>query len=194
MPRGKASDCVTRQRILDAARRLIAEHGFEATSTKAIAAEAGVPSGLLFYYFKTKDDLIEAIFDECPHAVEIALGIAASGSGALEVFLRTYYDVVLAHRYHIQIVVAAAASGHPIADKVRSWRSRSQMLIANFFRSQTAADLRADPEVLARAVTASIITAVLLEVPEDVSSFISGLTSFLECGLGRRPSGASIRQ
>jgi AcrR family transcriptional regulator len=182
-PRQDASDCVTRQRILNAARNLIAKHGFEATSTKAIAAEAGVPSGLVFYYFKTKDDLIAAIFDECPHAVEIALGIAANDSGALEVFLSTYYGVALAHRYHIQIVVAAAASGHPIAQKAHSWRSRSQTLISNFFRSQSAGDPTVDPEVLARAVTASIITAVLLEVPEDVSSFIKGLTSVLECGL-----------
>lgn len=49
-----------RERILAAARKLIAEHGLEATSTKAIAAEAGVPSGLVFYYFETKDALIEA--------------------------------------------------------------------------------------------------------------------------------------
>lgn len=54
----------TRVRILDAAERLFAEGGFDATSTSSIATQAGVPKGLLFYYFPTKADLLRALVSE----------------------------------------------------------------------------------------------------------------------------------
>ncbi|WP_020574715.1 TetR/AcrR family transcriptional regulator [Actinopolymorpha alba] len=54
----------SRKRILDAAEELIAEHGFDATSTSRIAKLAGVPKGLVFHYFPTKTDLLTALVAE----------------------------------------------------------------------------------------------------------------------------------
>jgi AcrR family transcriptional regulator len=54
-PKAAANDA--RYRILDAAENQFAEHGFDATPTARIAAEAGVPKGLLFYYFPKKIDI-----------------------------------------------------------------------------------------------------------------------------------------
>ena len=172
-----------RQRILEAARKLIAKHGFEATSTKAIASDARVPSGLVFYYFKTKDDLIEAIFDEAPHAVQAALEKARNSSQPLEVFLRTYYDEARAHRYQIQIVVAAIACRHPIAKKVMHWKGESQTLITQFLRSLSPHKAAFELEVLAYLITASMLTEVLLEEPRDASCFVEGLVSLVRSGL-----------
>jgi AcrR family transcriptional regulator len=59
--RGQPDDPSARRRILDAAERLFAEHGFDRTSTARIASAAGVPHGLIFYHFKTKMDLLLAI-------------------------------------------------------------------------------------------------------------------------------------
>lgn len=53
-----------RARILDAAERLFAEHGFDATATSAIARLAMVPKGLLFYYFPAKTDLLRSLVGE----------------------------------------------------------------------------------------------------------------------------------
>jgi AcrR family transcriptional regulator len=53
-----------RARILDAAERLFAERGFDGTPTSAVATEAAVPKGLLFYYFPTKKSLLAALMDE----------------------------------------------------------------------------------------------------------------------------------
>jgi AcrR family transcriptional regulator len=50
--------------ILDAAERLFAERGFDATPTAAIADLASVPKGLLFYYFPSKTDLLRALVAE----------------------------------------------------------------------------------------------------------------------------------
>lgn len=48
----------TKSAILDAAERLFAAHGFEATSLRAITAQARVNLGAVNYYFSTKDGLI----------------------------------------------------------------------------------------------------------------------------------------
>ena len=49
--------------ILDAATRLFASHGFHGTSTRRIAAAAGVSEGTLFHYFGSKNDLMLSILD-----------------------------------------------------------------------------------------------------------------------------------
>lgn len=48
--------------ILAAALKLFVEFGFHGTPTSKIAKEAGVANGTLFHYFKTKDDLIIALY------------------------------------------------------------------------------------------------------------------------------------
>lgn len=64
MPRTgrRPGEAGTRDRIADAARRLFAERGFDRTSIRAIAAEAGVDPALVHHYFGTKQRLfIEAV-------------------------------------------------------------------------------------------------------------------------------------
>jgi AcrR family transcriptional regulator len=51
----------TREKILREARRLFAESGFEATTTRDIAREAGIASGTLFNYFATKEAIVAAL-------------------------------------------------------------------------------------------------------------------------------------
>ena len=50
--------------ILAAALQLFVELGFHGTPTSLIAKEAGVANGTLFHYYKTKDDLIVALYLE----------------------------------------------------------------------------------------------------------------------------------
>ncbi|MFF5721136.1 TetR/AcrR family transcriptional regulator [Streptomyces buecherae] len=49
-----------RQRIIDAATRVVAERGIEALSHRTVAAEADVPLGSTTYHFATLDDLLVA--------------------------------------------------------------------------------------------------------------------------------------
>ena len=51
---------VTREEILAAARRLFGERGFDGTTIRAIAAEAGVNQGLVHHFFGTKDQIFIA--------------------------------------------------------------------------------------------------------------------------------------
>jgi AcrR family transcriptional regulator len=51
------------EEILQAAVRLFARKGFEATSTREIVEAAGVTKPMLYYYFKSKEGLCEAILN-----------------------------------------------------------------------------------------------------------------------------------
>ncbi|MGW4241027.1 TetR/AcrR family transcriptional regulator [Nocardia sp. NPDC004722] len=62
--RSKKVDGDARQLILDAAESLFAANGFDATPTASIADAAGVPKGLVFYYFPTKGAILSALMDE----------------------------------------------------------------------------------------------------------------------------------
>jgi AcrR family transcriptional regulator len=48
-------------RLVEAGTKLIHECGFQRTLLADIAKEAGVPQGSLYYYFKTKEDVVSAI-------------------------------------------------------------------------------------------------------------------------------------
>ena len=62
MTRPKSED--KRNAILEAATRLFAKRGLTAAPTSEISKQAGVAEGTLFTYFKTKDDLINALYKE----------------------------------------------------------------------------------------------------------------------------------
>lgn len=54
----------TRLRIQEVALALFAERGYDKTSLREIAEELNVTKAALYYHFKTKEDLLVAIYDE----------------------------------------------------------------------------------------------------------------------------------
>lgn len=60
--RRKGSGPDLRRAILDAAELLFAGHGFYGVTTRQVAAEAGVDTALIHYYFGSKRDLFDAVF------------------------------------------------------------------------------------------------------------------------------------
>jgi len=63
-PRERADAAANRVRILEAARRVLAERGAEGTSIDAVASEAGVGKGTVFRRFGDRSGLFEALSDE----------------------------------------------------------------------------------------------------------------------------------
>ena len=52
-----------RNEILDVAERLFCTRGYDNTSTNDILAEIGIASGALYYHFKSKEDILDAMID-----------------------------------------------------------------------------------------------------------------------------------
>ena len=53
-----------RERLIEAAKDEIHARGFAATTIARVAEAADVPLGNVYYYFKTKDDLVRAVIDD----------------------------------------------------------------------------------------------------------------------------------
>jgi AcrR family transcriptional regulator len=65
MPRvSEAHLAARRQQILDAARNRFLRNGFHATSMQDVIAEAGLSVGAVYRYFKSKNDIVEAIAEQ----------------------------------------------------------------------------------------------------------------------------------
>ena len=74
----------TRRGLLDAARALFTERGYQATATEEIVHRAGLTRGALYHHFRDKADLFESVFDEVAGEVSGSLRRldATGGTGA----------------------------------------------------------------------------------------------------------------
>lgn len=90
-----------RERILDAAETVFAEHGFFSAKVSQIAEKAGVADGTIYLYFKSKDDLLISLFESrmktVTDAMRRALEKAPDPVARLEVFVRTHLEMVHQH-------------------------------------------------------------------------------------------------
>ena len=90
-----------RNELLRAAAKLFRRKGFAATTTRDIAAAAGMQSGSPFYHFKSKDALLYAVMEEGMQAAIVrqlaALeGAAEAGGPVLQLrrLVRAHFDVL----------------------------------------------------------------------------------------------------
>jgi AcrR family transcriptional regulator len=80
----------TRQRILHAAQQHFARHGFEATTTRDLAAAAEIATGTLFNYFPTKEAIALCLVEQACAEANIAFIRAADEPLSFEEELFAY--------------------------------------------------------------------------------------------------------
>jgi len=88
----------TRERILDVALDLFRQHGYEATTMRMIATAAGVALGNSYYYFPSKDHLVQAFYErmhaELVEACQGTLDGHVALRARLRVVMRARLDVL----------------------------------------------------------------------------------------------------
>jgi AcrR family transcriptional regulator len=82
----------TRESILEVARRLFADKGFDATTVRAIASDAGVDPAMIHHYFGTKEELfrqsLSIPFDPTTEIPKIvAEGLDRAGENLIRMFI-----------------------------------------------------------------------------------------------------------
>lgn len=100
----------SRAAILKAAVREFAREGVAGARTDAIARSAGVNKALLYYYFKDKEALYEAVLDEVFSGVRVAIGNALSRDlrphERLAAYVRAHFDYIASNPLYPRIVHA----------------------------------------------------------------------------------------
>ena len=86
-----------RDRLVAAARRVLHEQGVERTTLADIAGAADVPVGNVYYYFKTKDELVAAAIDA--HADDVQRTLASfDRHGSPKARLKAFVRMVIEQR------------------------------------------------------------------------------------------------
>jgi AcrR family transcriptional regulator len=114
----------TREAILTVARRGFASRGFEATSLRAIATEAGVDPALIIHYFGSKSGLFVTATGLPGNLPELLAGLAALPPGELaSALVRTYLELVDSDqsRNAILALVRSAVSHEQAATMLREF-------------------------------------------------------------------------
>ncbi len=93
MTRRAQAKLETRERVLQAAKRLFISRGYEGATIRDIAAEAGMSTGAVFANFTDKHDLFHAVLQGDLEAHMAIIESAVRHPGPLDAGLREFYAI-----------------------------------------------------------------------------------------------------
>lgn len=103
-----ARNPATIQRIVAAAEKIFAEQGLDGARTDAIARSARVNKALLYYYFRSKEDLhrftLETLFGQMRARVGTAMEESAAPRDRLVSYVNGFFDFAAAHPNYPRLV------------------------------------------------------------------------------------------
>lgn len=172
----------TRQLILETALRLFRERGYAQTTMRAVAKEAGVAVGNAYYYFESKEHLIQEFYRrtqvEHAAAAEAALATESDFAARLRAVLHAGIDVIgPSHAFAATFFKTAAeptsplspfsaASSGPRIDAIRLFEE-----VLDGSRAKVDPELRPDlPELLWLAYLGVILYWVHDRSPEQAKT------------------------
>lgn len=101
----------TFERVRETALSLFAEKGFEATTMREISAASGLGLGALYYYFRSKEDVVLSFYESVNRAVEKEFEAAPRGKNSAESF-RILMEIKLRelgpHRHLLRTIIKEA--------------------------------------------------------------------------------------
>ncbi len=83
-----------KDRILEVASRIIAKKGYRSTTLQGIANELGITTPAIYYYFKKKQDIIEAIADRVTKPLDNLIEIGKSDLSAINKLRQVIFHIV----------------------------------------------------------------------------------------------------
>ncbi|OLT21207.1 hypothetical protein BJF79_15560 [Actinomadura sp. CNU-125] len=155
-------DSKTRTALLDAATRLMLDEGYAAVTTRKVAAKAGVNQALVYYHFRTMDELFLAVFRRGAEASLQRLDDAARADDPL----RALWQVSSEPQNSALTVEFIALANHrpavrtELADYTRRFRLRQQEIIERV-RDDRNADVPEGPTPAAVTVLAAALARIL---------------------------------
>ncbi|MER5279881.1 TetR family transcriptional regulator [Streptomyces sp. NPDC002809] len=142
----------TRTLILETALRLFAERGYDKTTMRAIAQEAGVSVGNAYYYFSSKEHLVQGFYDRIAAEHEAAVQQVLAGDKDLAVRIRgvllCWLDVAEPyHRFAAQFFKNAADPESPLSPFSQDSVAAREAAISIHERCLAGSGTKIDPEL-----------------------------------------------
>jgi AcrR family transcriptional regulator len=128
----------SRAAILDAAEKLFATKGYDATSLHDVGAAAGVSRGTPGYFFGSKSELYQAVLDRCFAEVREAVRTGraralASGESSETILagaVSDYFDFLAARPNFVRLIEREALSGAGLLEGVNHVSAGQEALAA----------------------------------------------------------------
>lgn len=139
----------TRTAVLHSAMLLFARNGYAHTTTRGIAQEAGISTGLMYHYFASKESLLRAVFEYCMGILGTTFAAAYDQSpppGRLANLLRAMFDLLArdaAFWSLFYMLRSQPAIMRVLGDDFRLWTRR----LRDLFEAELRQAGRADPEI-----------------------------------------------
>jgi len=175
----------SRDRLLQAAKRLFAAHGYEQTATSTIARQAGTSESQLMRYFGGKIGLLEAVFDAAWIDLEEKTRQAADRrTTAREVLLETLQSFVTALTRDPDLAVLLLfegrriRSGHPRVRLARPFVALAETLRSTIRAGQAAREISRSLD--AAAVASALMAATEGLIRDRLIARESGTRAFAE--------------
>lgn len=148
-PRGAA----TRQRLYAVAIKLIANQGYESTTLRDVAKEAGVSVGLLYRYFPSKRAVIIALYEElsAEYARQALEGPRGRWRDRFIFALQTSLQVLEPHRIPLQALIPVLV-GDPEEGVFARSAAFSRVRVQRVFEEAVVGSTDAPAHALAEAV------------------------------------------
>jgi AcrR family transcriptional regulator len=184
----------TRRRILDTALELFTAQGFAATSTRELSERLGFTKAALYYHFRTKDELLEALV--APVVAELTAlvdpfpaEVPPLEAGARDRIVAGYLDVIVEHRRLLGVLVQDPSAGvRPAVAAGRAFYARLITLLTG------TAEPSAEQRTRVRFVLGGLHAAVLFARPDDdVGTLRAGALAAARAVLGTGPEGTAQR-
>jgi AcrR family transcriptional regulator len=185
-----------RREIVRAAIHVFARKGFHAARVGDIAEEAGVAHGLLYHYFRSKEEVLDTIFRETwTVLVEQTRGIEESGESLPEqirAFASSYLGSWLAAPNVVRVTIREIARSPEVNRRVDEVRELFVCLRRMMEAAQARGELRADASpllvtwVLYGALEEILTGWVLGQLPggeRDVERAVDGVVDVFTAGL-----------
>ena len=146
----------TRTQILAVALNLFRRHGFEPTTMREIASEAGVSLGSAYYYFTSKEDLVMAYYERAIEAMTPRMEAALSGAKDFEervaAIMAVKFDYFRPNRAFLGALLRHAADPRnrlsPFSEATKHIRERDQAYFARAIAESH--EVRMPEDLLAR--------------------------------------------
>lgn len=155
-----------RERILETAIRAFGEHGYEGASTNQICAAAGISKGLLFHYFKSKENLFMAVLDRCGEELTQCLqreelSQRQTPLESLTLFYQKVVDFFSRHPNHYRIMVQLPQGHSEALDRFAQEKKEEFMnalsLGVRLYLSRSAVRPGVDREIALEMITQLVI-------------------------------------
>jgi TetR/AcrR family transcriptional regulator, fatty acid metabolism regulator protein len=185
-----------RRLILDAAVRVFARQGYEASPVGDIATEAGVAYGLVYHYFGSKDAVLEAVFREQWGRLLAAVALAEETGGeapeqlalVVKIVLRTWRDDPNLVRLLVREITRSPHITDELDEISEAFRSLQRMIARGQAEGTFRADL--DPQIAAwmlygglEEVLTGWVLGQLPDTPEALAAAEREVTATLVGGL-----------